>query len=109
MTLDYTTMLRVCGQVFASAATAYADAATRFAGCALATGGALATRTGEAIQAPSDQRQAELEKALSTAYHGYVSVARVAAALPSRSTLVFLNELDRMRGPKMPPAPDLSF
>jgi hypothetical protein len=109
MTPGYAIMLRVCGHVLTSAAAAYVDAATRFAGRALAAGGALATSAGEAIQAPSDQRQVGLEKAVSTAYQGYVDVARVTAALPSRSALVFLNELDRMRGPRMPPPPDLSF
>jgi hypothetical protein len=106
MTPGYPIMLRVCGQVLASAATAYVDAASRFAGRALAAGGALATSAGEAIQAPPDQRQAGLEKAVSTAYQGYVDVARITAALPSRSAMVFLNELDRLRGPKMPPPPD---
>ena len=109
MTPGYAIMLRVCGQVLASAAAAYVDAATRFAGRALVAGGGVATSAGEAIGAPPGQRLTGLEHAVSTAYHGYVDVARITAALPGRSALVFLNELDRMRGAKQAPPPDLSF
>jgi hypothetical protein len=109
MTPDYKTMLTALGQVCVSAAVAYVDAAARFAGSAVAAGGSLASTAAEVIQAPSDQRQAALERAIGTGYRGYVDVVRVAGALPSRSTLVFLNELDRMRGPKMPPKPDEPF
>jgi hypothetical protein len=109
MTPDYRTMLTALGQMFASAAVAYADAAARFADSTLAAGASVVTNAAEVIQAPADQRQAALEEAVSTAYRSYVDVVRVTAALPSRSALVFLNQLDRMRGPKMPPAPDEPF
>ena len=109
MTSDCKTMLTAAGQVFASAVIAYADGAARFAGSVIFAGGSLATSAAEMIRAPSDQRQAALEKAVSTAYRGYVDVVRVAGGLPSRSSLVFLNELDRMRGARMPPSSDAQF
>ncbi len=106
MTPDYRTMLTALGQVFASAAIAYTDAAMRFADYSVATGGMLATGAAEVIGAPADQRQAAVEAFMGSAYREYVETARIAAALPRRSTLVFLYQLDRIRGPRKPAAED---
>ena len=99
-------MLTAFGQVAASAAVAYADAATRFADCAFATSGRLTINAAGVVRAPPDQRQAAIEEAVSTGYRDYVNAARVVVALPRWSALVFLNELDRIRGPRMQNTPD---
>ena len=109
MTPNYGTMLTAVGQVFASAGLAYVDAAARFADCSFLMGRLLATNAADVIRALPEQRQAALENAVSTVYHDYVEVARVAGGLPNLSVLVFLNALDRMRGPRMSRTQDISI
>jgi hypothetical protein len=102
MTPDYSMMLRtavqVQGAVFATCLD-LASRCTRF----LASEAAIVTRTAmQPLQTPPEQRQNAVENTVWTLYEAHQLLLRGMSGVPALSILIFLNELDRQRGPRKP-------
>lgn len=100
MNPDYPTMLRTVANVQGAMAATCVDLAARwirfsFSGVATVVGAAV-----EPLRAAPEHQQAAIEDGVWTAYIAHEEVLRSITGAWGAGLLIFLNELDRRRGPK---------
>jgi hypothetical protein len=100
---DYRTMLAGIAGMQAAAMNAAVSTAVRFAELALRDGEYVTTSLLETLHAPQEAGQSTMENAVTLLYQRQVEFFRGFAGLPRLSLLVFLGELDRIRGPRAAP------
>jgi hypothetical protein len=103
-------MTRICFEMLGTAlrvqtamATACIEVAYRLASRATEEAGGVAESVLDVAKAPALRRQRAAEDAVWSAYASHEEMVRAAAGASSLSLLLFLNELDRRRGPRTPP------
>jgi hypothetical protein len=103
MTTDYRTMLAGIAGIQAAATAAAVATATRFAEFALREGELVTMSLLETLRTPEEVGQSTWENAVTLLYERQAELLRGVAGLPRLSLLVFLGELDRIRGRRAVP------